>query len=86
MMEFARKLLQNHPIERLLEDNELIVVFGGVENMTFTSLRSIGVKWMRAWYAARAIQRAYKARLRGKRTRMIKLVLLPIIVRNKISP
>eukprot|EP00798_Chlamydomonas_sp_ICE-L_P017538 gene17538-23858_t len=33
-MATARKLLQNHPIEKLMEDGELTVVFGGVENMT----------------------------------------------------
>lgn len=80
---FARKLLQNHPIERLVSDNELSVVFAGVECMAWTTLRSIGIKWMRVWYAARAIQRAYRERLRLKRSRMIQFVLVPIIVRNK---
>jgi hypothetical protein len=79
----ARKLLQNHPIENLMDDGELSVVFSGVENMTWMSLRSIGVKWTRVWYSARAIQRAYRERLRRKRFRMIQLVLVPIIVRNK---
>jgi hypothetical protein len=82
-MSLARKLLQKHPIEKLMEDDELRVIFSGVERMTFTSLRSIGLKWMRVWYSARAIQRAYKERLRRKRVRMIQLVLVPIIVRNK---
>ena len=82
-MAFARKLLQNHPIEKLMDDYDLRVVFSGVANMTWTRLRGIGIRWMRVWYAARAIQRAYKERLRRKRSRMIQLVLVPIIVRNK---
>lgn len=83
-MAFARKLLQNHPIEKLMEDDDMYVVFQGVENMAWTRLRGIGVKWMQVWYSARAIQRAYRERLRLKRSRMIKQVLVPIIVRNKV--
>jgi hypothetical protein len=79
----TRKLLQNHPIEKLMDNDEMEVISIGIENMGWGPLKSIGVKWMRLWYSARAIQRAYKARLRRKRARMIQQVLLPIIVRNK---
>jgi hypothetical protein len=79
----ARKLLKNHPIEKLLDDDELAIAFYSADGHEWAKLRSIGIKWMRVWYAARAIQRAYKERLRLKRSRMIQLVLVPIIVRNK---
>lgn len=79
----TRELLQNHPIEKLMDDDEMDVVHVGIERTDWVSLRSIGVKWMRVWYSARAIQRAYKARLRRRRATMIHQVLLPIIVRNK---
>ncbi len=37
----------------------------------------------RVWYAIRKIQRAYREHLARKRMKMIQLVLVPIIVRNK---
>ncbi len=78
----TRKLLKNHPIEKLMDDDEFDVVFDGVCNMDWRSLRNIGNKWMRVWYSARKIQRAYRERLKYKRMKMIRMVIVPIIVRH----
>jgi hypothetical protein len=78
----TRKLLKNHPIERLMNDDEFDVVFDGVCNMDWECLRNIGNKWMRVWYSARTIQRAYRERLKYRRMKMIQMVIVPIIVRH----
>lgn len=75
--QIVRNLLKNHPIEQLIDDVELIVVFDGVCNMPWVHLRNIGIKWMRVWYSVRKIQRAYRESLKYKRMKMIQMVIVP---------
>lgn len=82
----ARDLVQPlYPIGDLVDDDALDrFATGGVSgSVTWNEARSIAVKFMRFWYQVRLIQRAYRERLRLKRSQMIHQVLVPIIVRNK---